>query len=395
MSRAPGVSATLVLPPPPDKYDPADQRELRRLIVEATRQLPQWGAVTSVPAPVSSFGALVGAADMVPYFTGVSALALASLTPYARTLIACATATAARTALGLGTLATLSTVTEGELTLADVTTANVSITKHGFAPKAPNDASKYLDGTGAYTTPAAATVPPAFPTISNWELGLDAALSVTTHVDGLVTGITDISGNARNATNGSTAGKPRYLLKAFNDGYPCWWFDGTNNQHLVVTIPNISAPATIILVVQNLVVGTGDGNLYRDQTLRGVGYLNAGNTWSIFGNTSGFGSAALYTQSQTTIPTGGLVSLPCIRIDLYNNASSLIANNATEVTGTAASTTTLFGGTLNIGNGATAVTSAAKFLLRGFHIFSKALSLSERNQIRTYYADPLIAGIRV
>lgn len=45
------------------------------------------------------------------------------------------------------------THTESSLSLADVTTDNVSLTRHGFAPKAPNDATRYLDGTGAYSTP--------------------------------------------------------------------------------------------------------------------------------------------------------------------------------------------------------------------------------------------------
>jgi len=36
----------------------------------------------------------------------------------------------------------------------DNTDLNVSITAHGLAPKAPNDATKYLDGTGAYSVPA-------------------------------------------------------------------------------------------------------------------------------------------------------------------------------------------------------------------------------------------------
>jgi len=36
----------------------------------------------------------------------------------------------------------------------DNTDLNVSTAKHGLAPKAPNDATKYLDGTGAYTVPA-------------------------------------------------------------------------------------------------------------------------------------------------------------------------------------------------------------------------------------------------
>lgn len=45
------------------------------------------------------------------------------------------------------------TVTEAMQLLADNTTNNVSTSKHGYAPKAPNDATKYLDGTGAYSVP--------------------------------------------------------------------------------------------------------------------------------------------------------------------------------------------------------------------------------------------------
>jgi hypothetical protein len=45
-------------------------------------------------------------------------------------------------------------LTESGQTLADVTTLDVSTTKHGYAPKLPNDATKYLDGTGAYSVPA-------------------------------------------------------------------------------------------------------------------------------------------------------------------------------------------------------------------------------------------------
>ena len=45
-------------------------------------------------------------------------------------------------------------VTEAMQVLADNTTQNVSTSKHGYAPKAPNDATKFLDGTGAYSVPA-------------------------------------------------------------------------------------------------------------------------------------------------------------------------------------------------------------------------------------------------
>jgi len=49
---------------------------------------------------------------------------------------------------------TSSLVVESDISLSNNTTNNVSTSKHGFAPIAPNDASKYLDGTGAYSVPA-------------------------------------------------------------------------------------------------------------------------------------------------------------------------------------------------------------------------------------------------
>lgn len=45
-------------------------------------------------------------------------------------------------------------VDDADLVLSDVLTNNVSTSKHGFAPKLPNDATKFLNGVGAYSTPA-------------------------------------------------------------------------------------------------------------------------------------------------------------------------------------------------------------------------------------------------
>src|SRR5579884_3339656 len=64
-----------------------------------------WGGVTDVPVNLTALAGLTGAADEVPYFTAVGAMALAALTPYGRTIVACATAAAARAALGLGSAA--------------------------------------------------------------------------------------------------------------------------------------------------------------------------------------------------------------------------------------------------------------------------------------------------
>jgi hypothetical protein len=43
-------------------------------------------------------------------------------------------------------------VTDANLVTSDITTNNVSTSKHGFVPKAPNDATQFLDGTGAFDT---------------------------------------------------------------------------------------------------------------------------------------------------------------------------------------------------------------------------------------------------
>jgi len=43
--------------------------------------------------------------------------------------------------------------TDSNLGLSDITTNNVSILKHGFAPKLPNDVTKFLNGIGGYSVP--------------------------------------------------------------------------------------------------------------------------------------------------------------------------------------------------------------------------------------------------
>lgn len=46
------------------------------------------------------------------------------------------------------------TVTDATISTSNIATNNVSITKHGWTPIAPNDATKFLDGTGNWSTPA-------------------------------------------------------------------------------------------------------------------------------------------------------------------------------------------------------------------------------------------------
>ncbi|QTI81486.1 hypothetical protein IAI58_19280 (plasmid) [Roseomonas marmotae] len=59
----------------------------------------------SLASALQAIGALTAAADRIAYFTAGDAAALATLTAYGRSLIAAADAAAARTVLGLGTMA--------------------------------------------------------------------------------------------------------------------------------------------------------------------------------------------------------------------------------------------------------------------------------------------------
>ena len=43
---------------------------------------------------------------------------------------------------------------EAQISFTDITTNNVSITKHGYVPNVPNDATRYLDGTGNFSVPS-------------------------------------------------------------------------------------------------------------------------------------------------------------------------------------------------------------------------------------------------
>lgn len=59
----------------------------------------------------------------------------------------------AATFLNGAILPAFAAVKDTDLALTDVTSNDVSAARHGFAPKLPNDATKYLDGTGHYTAP--------------------------------------------------------------------------------------------------------------------------------------------------------------------------------------------------------------------------------------------------
>lgn len=108
-----------------------------------------------------------------------------------------------------GSPPTFSAVVEADLALTNITTADVGIAAHGFAPIAPNDATKYLNGVGAWSVPATgaaaagtltgATLAAGVLASSLTSVGILAALTVTATIVGSVTG------NAATATAFQTA----------------------------------------------------------------------------------------------------------------------------------------------------------------------------------------------
>lgn len=88
------------------------------------------------------------------------------------------TSTATSAALSAAPVAALVNVPDTLLTMGTGTHANVSTTGHGLTPTLPNDASKFLDGTGAWSAPSASV---------GWSNGYEVDFSTLTNQN-LLTG---------------------------------------------------------------------------------------------------------------------------------------------------------------------------------------------------------------
>ncbi|MEO6901535.1 MAG: hypothetical protein ABI241_00445 [Bacteroidia bacterium] len=97
-------------------------------------------------------------------------------------------------------------ISDATISTTDITTNNVSTTKHGFAPKLPNDDTKYLDGKGNYTTPPGGG--------SSLTYSADAALTgaTTINLNGIGTAHRTLSGNATITISGMVNGDEKTIV---------------------------------------------------------------------------------------------------------------------------------------------------------------------------------------
>lgn len=156
--------------------------------------------------PASYFPALTG--DLTTA-SGALATTLATVNSNVGTF-GSATQAAQVTVNGKGLTSAAASITitpaESSVTFTDIATGNVSTTKHGYAPKSPNDATLFLDGTGNYTAPAPANGVTASGTLTSNSIIIGAGSKAVAAASGVTTtgGGNLTLGTALSSTGGLT-----------------------------------------------------------------------------------------------------------------------------------------------------------------------------------------------
>ena len=248
-------------------------------------------------------------------------------------------------------------VVEADQTLADNTTNDVSVTKHGYAPKAPNDTAKFLrgDASWAAAAPAGATY---ITQTADGTLTNEQALSALSTGIVKVTTTTGVISSAADGTD--------YLCPAYGEKWDVIVslssaFTVTNGTLQDVT--GFTASATSGLTYEVEVLGsssadtaTGDiaialgttGTWGTGQSWRqGVFYNSSGSLVSGGGETSVFDSTTLSTASPgLTINNGDAVTRPFrIRFLFTATADGTVTLKMGQTSAAAGRTSTLNTGT--------------------------------------------------
>lgn len=217
---------------------------------------------------------------------------------------------------GLTISQTTGNVPDTRVSFTDITTGNASTSAHGFAPKYPSDATKYLDGTGAYSVPSTSaaggftddgTIVHTTTNTDNVGIGTSTTPAKLT-VAGAVTATGAVTGSNLSGTN--TGDQTITLTGAVT---------GTGTGSFVTSIPNASiTEAKLATTLSAAIGGTGLSTSTDDAVLLGNGtlwqakvisdcqdtagqhlnYNASSNTWSC--GTSGSSTASGWTSDSST-----------------------------------------------------------------------------------------------
>jgi len=154
---------------------------------------------------------------------------------------------------------------EGALSLSDVTTNDVSTTKHGFAPKAPNDVLKFLRGDATWATPG---LLPQVMSYMNTMYG-DGA-------DGAVTISTDTTLSI--GTGGIKV--MRYTNLTINSGY---YLEGNASDKVLVILVTGTLTINGTLRMNGRGAAGGSGNVGDGGDAGAAGGGGGGNTQYVWG----------------------------------------------------------------------------------------------------------------
>ncbi len=214
-------------------------------------------------------------------------------------------------------------IVEAALTLAANTTNNASTTKHGFLPMLDNNSAHFLNGQGAWTTPAGgASVPGSDTQVAfndgGTALGADAGMTFV-KATGLFTA-TQVSTNANAAGSvglrGST-GTATHGFKGLTGSYTAEWrgtlpdADPSSGQVLSFSAPtaNVSTGSWITPENQankNAVSGyaglDGSSHIAKAQAPAATVYTDAANTWTVAQDWSGLASLSVHAGLSTATP---------------------------------------------------------------------------------------------
>jgi hypothetical protein len=257
-----------------------------------------------------------------------------------------------RTALGLGTLATQNgtfsgtssgtntgdqIISDATITTTDITTNNVSITKHGFAPKAPNNTTTFLRGDGTWATPSAgssggiwgiANSSGVYTYYATWALAVAAATSgqvielfaditETTSTYILKNGV-NVNGNGHTITFSTTT-------NGFDDNSVACTVVFSN-----ITIIKTSTPDTAAIKCFNASSDIGGYSAIIKVTIGGViGFYGSGTVWGF--TVTGLGYSIL-TRFGTSLNINNCYVIGAID---GNGGTTIINNSYIKSSGTA------------------------------------------------------------